>query len=150
VVRTLSKAFGLAGLRMGYTITNRKMTNILEELTKPLTIGLIGLNKIGGFSSVNFRNIINHIRQINHTKSNFVDFLKKRGIKYYPSSANFLTIRTKDPKATIDKLKKRKILALSLNNYPDIGANLKNCIRVAIPRASDLPRLKQVLNLIYK
>jgi histidinol-phosphate aminotransferase len=149
VVRILSKAFGLAGLRIGYTITNRQMANILEELVrKPMTIGLAGLRKVSSFREIDFRNITRYVRQINRTKRNFMDFLKKRGIKYYPSSANFLTIRLKNAKVTINRLKKEKILALDLNNYPDSGTTLKNCIRIAIPSTSDLPRLKNALNLI--
>src|SRR3989344_582270 len=143
VVRTISKAFGLAGTRIGYTITNAKTTRLLEEIRgKLFEVSRLGVEKINKLTLVDFARIHRQALQINQAKKDFVNFLSQNGTEFYPSKTNFITIRVKNSKSVVEKLKNRGILVTNLNNYLDRKKILKNCIRITIPRKSDLLKLK--------
>lgn len=146
VIRTISKALGLAGTRIGYIITEEKRARLLEEVRgKLFEVSRAGIEEINNLTFADFARIHRQVLQINRTKKEFVNFLLQNGVDFCPSKANFVTIKVKNSKSVVEKLKNKRILVTNLNNYLDGKKVLKNCIRVTIPRESDLSRLKKAL-----
>ena len=91
ISRTFSKAYGLAGLRVGYIITNPKLAKLLFNL-KPL----YEINSIGVLAcTMMLKNSKIHKHYISETKKSLevlVNFLKDNNIAFIKTQANFIYI----------------------------------------------------------
>ncbi len=95
VLRTLSKGYSLAGIRLGYAVAQKEIIDALKKVTDPYNInsfthdiGTLVFKKISLFKK--------NISSIIATKKNFSASLKKIGFETMPSETNF--IFTKPPK----------------------------------------------------
>jgi len=145
VVRTLSKAFGLAGIRFGYSVSDQELATVLSEII-PYTI-----------SSVVARFVLKLLDRIDLIKGS-IDMVRTerqrlienlrtiRGIKVLDSKANFVTFRP-DKEANIvhQELLKRGISIKNLGNMPVIGPCLR--VTVGLPDMNErfLDALTQIL-----
>jgi len=139
VVRTLSKAFGLAGARIGYVIANPQIIRRLERLKgPPYTINHFGLSLVAQLTSSDFHEAQNYANEINQVKIKLTEKLSAAGIDFYQGLTNFLAIKTFDAKKVTGRLEKLGILVNNLGNYTDSHRKLKNYIRLTIPPYSKL------------
>lgn len=145
VTRSLSKAFGLAGCRIGYLVSNKKMIKRLFKF-KPM-------HEISYFSSYvaesflkNNRIVDEYIKDTKNGSNHFKKFLKKKNIKYYVSYANFILVdfkNNKNFKKMLNIAKKNKILIHGEPNLPGCEYYIKFTIG---PKAY----MKVIENLITK
>ena len=97
ILRTFSKSYGLAGLRAGYLITNKKLCQSIfkikpmYEMTSLTTIFLEAILKDKNLEK-------NYIRSINNNKKHFIKFLKKNQINFIDTKANFIHVEIKNNK----------------------------------------------------
>lgn len=124
IVRTLSKAYGLSNLRIGYLICNKDFSKLYKEN--------ITINEVSGLSLYiankiyNNTNITENINEIISEKNKIIDALKSINIKTYNSKSNvILTINTPD---ILDKIIKENNISL-LKIYDQ---NKKYHYRIAI------------------
>lgn len=151
ITRTLSKAFGLAGVRFGYIITNPKLAAKLESFKgPPYVIGHLAL-KIGAtaLSVVGQKKMKKYVRNSNKTRQELTRFLKEKSPHVFPSQTNFVTFRVTNSAKIVAGLNERSILVKDLNDYPDGQPSLKNCIRIAIPPANKLAQIKKELVRLF-
>lgn len=129
VMRTLSKAFGLAGLRIGALISNEKMIEQLWKVKLPYN-----LNSASQFiANQVFKNleIINqHIKLIIEERKRVTDLLKELEFKVYPSMTNFIMIKS-EIKDLAEKLEKKQVL------IRDFTKDIKDHYRISIGRKED-------------
>ena len=91
VLRTLSKAFALANLRVGFAIANDKLCQFLKQCLGPFTLSDLNAE----ISSLIIRNdnIVNyHVDEIIKIREKFQSALSKNNINYLSSKANFVYI----------------------------------------------------------
>jgi histidinol-phosphate aminotransferase len=139
ITRTFSKAFGLAGLRAGYIISNKNIINILSKAYSPYALNIIAKTAIeASLKDIEFMKSYRN-RVINNKKRIQKEFNKLK-IKTYSSKANFILARFNFAKEVSDKLKQSNILVRSWKNDVSI---LKNCLRITT--GDD----KQTKKLIY-
>lgn len=131
VVRTLSKAFGLAGLRIGYCLSNKKTIEKLRSFQMPFNVSnfsqFFGSEVIKNKDS--FLDYVNFIKQERDELSNK---LKDLGLKVYPSKTNFLLIKfpsDSDIEKIYRHLENKNIYVRKLDQNLPI---LKNTLRVSI------------------
>lgn len=121
--RTISKAFGLAGVRIGYIIGGKTFLDKFASVS-------IMLSQVGVYSAIeamkNPEYIKNNINLINEERERVSRELIKMGIQVYSSTTNFVLINTKIPDIG-GKLVERGILVLDLSERW-----LSGFIRVAI------------------
>jgi len=127
VLRTFSKIYGLAGLRIGYGIARPEIINILHRVRLPFNV-----NSIAQKAAIAALDDTEHIERSRKLVEEGKKFLykefEKMGIYYIPSEANFVTIKLEmDAKEINSKLMKKGIIARPLNPY-----GLKNYLRVTI------------------
>ena len=127
VLRTFSKIYGLAGLRIGYGIAGPEIINILHRVRLPFNV-----NSIAQKAAIAALDDTEHIERSRKLVEEGKKFLykefEKMGIYYIPSEANFVTIKLEmDAKEINSKLMKKGIIARPLNPY-----GLKNYLRVTI------------------
>jgi histidinol-phosphate aminotransferase len=147
VLRTFSKVFGLAGLRIGSLITNRKLAKIIDtKFQMPYSVSLIAL-KIAGKILEKIKIINNCLVNLKNERSRLIKLLYQIDtIQAFNSETNFVLFRTeKNSKKICEKLLKKGII---IRNIGKIGL-LNNYIRVTVapPPITNifLKNLKEIL-----
>ena len=91
VVRTFSKAFGLAGLRVGYTISDEQNINYLKSIKPIYEINSINI-KIILFFLKNINVMKKYVQEVNGSRKILVDFFRKLNCKVYGKYSNTVLI----------------------------------------------------------
>lgn len=103
ILRSLSKSFGLAGMRIGYSIANEEITDYLYRIAQLFPVNKLAI--VAGNAALEDREYIEiQIKKIHQEKHKLIQELKKLGFIVYPSHTNFLFIRTKPLHITSHKL----------------------------------------------
>lgn len=142
VVRTMSKAFGLAGLRIGYLIAG---DNIIKQFTQQILPFVLSKPSVyAALSALQNRNYLkDNIESINKEKTRVKKELENMGITVYPSETNFLMISSDIPSLS-KKLRTLGIIVMDLSNQMP-----KQFLRVTIGKEQDnntlLDRLKKII-----
>ncbi|MEW6446821.1 MAG: histidinol-phosphate transaminase [Bacillota bacterium] len=128
VLRTFSKAFGLAGLRVGYILADRAVVNELLKVKQPFNLN--------AFSQIAALTVLEHlpvfeerIRKIIADREGLYRSLKEiPDVEVFPSRANFLLFRTPLPAGTVyEGLLKHRVLIRNVE-----GPGLERCLRVNV------------------
>nr|WP_246212473.1 histidinol-phosphate transaminase [Enterobacteriaceae endosymbiont of Donacia provostii] len=131
ILRTLSKAFGLAGLRCGFILTNKYIIKILCKVIAPYPISIPVLDI--ALQSLNKKNLIimkNNVNKIIHNKKWLINKLNNlKFIKYiFKSKTNFILVKFYDSNIIFNTLNKNNIIVRDQNHEK----LLKNCLRITI------------------
>jgi histidinol-phosphate aminotransferase len=131
LLRTLSKAFGLAGARLGYLIANEKIARIFRStIQSPYPLNSLSLTIASRMLS-QYRHRINEtVELIKNERKRMYDYLSKiNGIKVFTSDANFIFFESGDKFNSILKnLQKNRVV---VKVFGDID-NRKGCMRVTV------------------
>lgn len=128
ILRTFSKAYGLAGLRLGCIIANPQMMEVLKKVQSPYSVNTIAV-AAGRAALKDKRFIQNYVEQVKAAKEYTEKELTRLGLMIYPSSANFLLVNAgKKCSEIVKRLRARNILVRDQCKNP----LLKNCFRVSI------------------
>ena len=141
ITRTFSKAYGLAGIRLGWCYSSPKIASILNLVKGPFNtsslaqkIALIALEDQDHIKMISNQNKIN--------KDWFEKELKRLNIKTLPSYANFSFIESTNDKVILicEALEKEGILIRQLISY-----NLPHCLRISIGVLEDMKKVIKVI-----
>lgn len=126
IFRTFSKAYGLAGLRVGYCIGDAELVSFLERTKQPFSINLIAILAAQAAlkDKARLKKVLDNSSM---ARSFYYDSLKAAGLEYIPSEANFVLIRIGDKAEEITrKLFERKVLVRFMGSY-----GFPDCIRIS-------------------
>lgn len=129
VVRTFSKAMGLAGIRLGYCIAHPVVIDYLLKVKAPYNVNSVsatlGLQALGILEER--QRLIDRIRSERQKLMNSL-----RDVSFvqivYPSDANFLLVRVKNAQFVFTELKHRGIIVRDRSAEP----KLENCLRITV------------------
>jgi len=136
IVRTFSKAFGLAGLRAGYIVSCKSNIDWLKRAASPFELNSFA--KVAIEAALDSKNEAEkYAKTIIENRGLLESALRNLGVKTYPSGANFVLAKFEDSKRVKDFLFERKILVR------DVGKNplLKNRLRITIGTQEQNTRL---------
>lgn len=126
ILRSFSKAYGLANLRLGYMVCDKE---IEDRYIKNTTT-----NEFSGFSAIiskrmidNIKFVEKNVKIIEKERDNLIKELKKLNIKLVPTCTNTIMTETKFDKSFINKLDKNNVSVVPVQN-PDGQV----CIRIAV------------------
>jgi len=144
LIRTFSKAWGLAGLRVGYVLGSEKIIQILKKISLPHNIPYPSIIYVS--KALKLKNYVEEsIRSIIQVREFMIRELKSMVDYVYPSVTNFITFKISNAEIVWKKLLERGFLTRILNNNP----YCKDCIRVTVPPLSIakvfLTTLRQIL-----
>lgn len=89
VLKTLSKALGLAGIRLGYMVSNMEIINWVNKVKSPYNLNT--LSQAFGLMALKKKNLIPaYVEKIKKEREKLYKQLKEIGLKVYPSSTNFI------------------------------------------------------------
>ncbi|WP_257279671.1 MULTISPECIES: histidinol-phosphate transaminase [unclassified Endozoicomonas] len=90
VIRTFSKAYGLAGGRIGYSVSNSEIASVLNRLRQPFNVN--NLIEAAAVAVLNDEAYLNRSRQVNQDGMARIEAgLRSMGFDYISSSGNFIT-----------------------------------------------------------
>ncbi|MGD6966813.1 histidinol-phosphate transaminase [Rossellomorea vietnamensis] len=91
VTRTFSKAYGLAGLRVGYGIANEEIISKLEPLREPFNNNIVAQGAAA--AALTDQEFIERCRLENRKgMEQYYELCREKELKYFPSQANFIVI----------------------------------------------------------
>ena len=131
VVRTLSKAFGLAGLRIGYVLCTEEVARELNKARPPNSLGTV--NVAGALIALRNRSYVSKVVEeiVGERERLFGELSRIDGLKVFPSNANFLLIRfrsAEEAAAVKERLLRSGIVVRTFPGNPRLG----DCIRVTV------------------
>ena len=127
-LRTLSKAFGLAGVRLGYGLMNAKLAKQIQKLIIPFSISIF--QKIVAEVILDNSSYLDaRIAELKaEHKRVFSALLKMQNISPFPSKTNFILFKVSDAEKFYNDLLAQGVLI----RRQDHLFNLENCLRVNI------------------
>jgi len=144
VLRTLSKAFGLAGLRVGYAVANENILKYLNLVKSPYNIN--SLSQIIALKVLRTDVLKERINYILEERKRLIKELGKiPGVKVYPSKTNFILVKFKDADYVYKGLLERGILVRDFSKVEGLEGALR--ITVSSREANDylINGLKELL-----
>ena len=141
ITRTFSKAFGLAGLRIGWCYTSEKIAFILNKVKGPFNTQSISQEM--AIIALEDKEYLKKVVNDNHIIKKWFELeLKKLGIYAYTSEGNFsfVEISNKRVKIISNHLLKEGILIRQLSSY-----GLPNCLRITIGTKKEMEAIIQSL-----
>lgn len=93
VLRSLSKSFGLAGIRLGYAVANEEIVDYLSRTAQLFPVNKLALVAANA-ALADLEYTREHIDKILRDKVKLIEDLEDLGFLVYPSATNFLLVRT--------------------------------------------------------
>lgn len=127
ITRTFSKAYGLAGLRIGYGLASRDVIAVLNKVREPFNV-----NSIAQAAAVaalgDEKYVKDSVSLVLEEKEKFYNVFKSLGVEYFKSKANFVLVNTKrDSVKIFENLLKEGVIVREMSAW-----GLKGFIRVSI------------------
>jgi histidinol-phosphate aminotransferase len=129
VTQTMSKAFGMAGIRLGMGFSNNKIVNYINKIKPPYNINLL-TEKRALKELKNIDTIKTNIKIILKERNKLIDSLNEFSfiIKVYPSDSNFILIKVDDADLRYKQLIEKGIVLR--NRSKELLCD--NCLRITI------------------
>ena len=126
LMRTFSKIYGLAGLRIGYGIGDPELISELEKIRQPFNI-----NALAQAAALAALDDTAHVEKTRRVNSRGLKFLarafRKLGLEFVKSAANFILVKVGDGQGVFVKMQKAGVIA-----RPMAGYGLSEWIRISV------------------
>jgi len=141
ILRTLSKAWGLAGLRVGYAVADPSVVRYIDRIKLPYNI-----NRVSAGLAIQ---ALSNTEQLRKLCSNIIDErerlaqqLKNLGVSVFPSNANFLLVRCPGARSVVRRLAEESgIIIRDMSDKP----LLADCFRITVGTPKENKKLIQAL-----
>jgi len=132
VMQTMSKAFGMASVRVGIALANNDVIRYFNKMKPPYNI-----------STVNQETVLRRVSDITQYRNEVMKIISERErlsselkgieaiVKVYPSDANFILVKCTDAGKVYDYLTNKKIIVRNRSSA------LSNCIRITVGKKSE-------------
>ncbi|HVT15544.1 MAG TPA: aminotransferase class I/II-fold pyridoxal phosphate-dependent enzyme [Thermoanaerobaculia bacterium] len=148
LLRTFSKAWSLAGIRLGYLLADPRLVAELLKVKLPYNLGhataLAGRAALGAAAAARRR-----IAVIVARRPQWAEMLASHGLEVFPSEANFLLVRCPSPaaaQALNSGLAEHGIRVRDVGSYP----GLAGCLRVSVGNGAALRATRQALSELLR
>ncbi len=140
VTRTFSKAYGLAGLRVGYAVAHASVADVMNRVRQPFNVNSIALAAAAAaledmeFVAKSFAGNLQGMRQLRAGA-------ERLGLSYIPSYANFLTLRVGKAQEIYKRLLRRGVIVRPVGG----GYELPEHLRVTVGTEEENDRFLSAL-----
>lgn len=143
VLQTFSKAYGMAGIRLGILYADQKIISVLNKIKPPYNINELTQQKA-----------LERISDLENTKMEILKILDSRLFletefakipfiqKIFRSDANFILIKVDDANKRYDQLIQKGIVVRNRSNQQ----NCENCLRITVGTAEENKKLIEIMN----
>lgn len=144
VLRTFSKAYGLAGLRIGYGISSDRIAELLNKVRQPFNVTTP--SQMAALSALEDEA---HVRRTVEVSERGKEFLyrefEKLGLEFNRSYANFVLVKVGNGKEVFEKLLRKGIIVREMSAY-----GFPEYIRVSIGKISDMKKFAKALKEVLR
>ena len=144
ISRTFSKAYGLAGLRVGFGVCHADIADLMNRVRQPFNVNSIA--QAAAVASLDDDDFVARSYALNQAgMAQLTQGFNKLGLEYIPSFANFVSFAVKDAAQVNQKLLKNGVIVRPIANY-----GMPDYLRVSIGLFSENARFLEVLEQILK
>lgn len=130
VTRTFSKAFGLAGLRVGYVAGNPALLQGLRRMYNPKSVNTLG--QVGAAAALQDLPYLEaFLAEVEESRQILRGFFERNGVEGHVTAANFAVVRMPDLATTLAALEDRGVYVRDRSSYP----GLEGCLRMTLGTA---------------
>jgi histidinol-phosphate aminotransferase len=139
ITRTFSKAYGLAGLRVGYGLSSEKISDFLNRIRQPFNVNVVAqATAVAALDDAQFlqSSISNNSKGLLQLTQGFTAL----ELKYIPSFANFVAVRFEDAEKVYQKLLQCGLIVRPIE--------IPQYLRISVGLPSENEKLLQALRVI--
>ena len=145
VARTFSKAYGLAGLRLGALTGAAEQIGYLRRFSLPFNVNAAALACIEeALADQAF--VRNHVAQVKEGRERLAQLFNELGLRFWPSQTNFVLVRVGASAQTfVESMQRRSILVRDFS----ASAGCDGCVRITVGTAHQmdgvLPAIREAI-----
>ena len=141
VTRTFSKAFALAGLRIGFAVADKGLIAVMERVRESFNVNALGL-VAAEVALADNAHLQESVAANNLERTALRDALQARGLKVSPSQTNFLLVEFGADAARVEaELVSRGVVLRPMGGY-----GLGECLRITVGKPAENARLLAALD----
>jgi threonine-phosphate decarboxylase len=150
VLRSMTKFFGIPGLRLGYALSSSTLAERLDAMGGPWSVNTLALT--AGVAALQDKEHNQHtLDYIRQERRNLFDRLSEfKQLKVYPSSANFLLVEITEGMSAMElrnRLLEQRLLIRDCTNFMGLSPRF---FRIAIRTTEENGRLLEALKKVLK
>ena len=139
LMRTFSKIYGLAGLRLGYGIAHPEFIAALEKIRQPFNVNSIA--QAAGLAALDDVAHVRKTRENNFRGREFLqDAFQKMGLAFEPSFANFVLVRVGKGQEVFEAMQREGVITRPMGGY-----RLPEWIRISVGAPAENRRAVRTL-----
>jgi histidinol-phosphate aminotransferase len=116
IARTLSKAYGLAGLRVGYAFAHPDVAELMNRVRQPFNVNHLAM--VAASAALDDGDFIARARDVNAQGMAEIERgFERLGLEYIPSRANFITVRVGDAARVYAALLREGVIVRPIAGY---------------------------------
>jgi len=141
VARTFSKAYGLAGLRLGVLIGAAEQIGYLRRFSLPFSVNSLALACLEeALADQTF--VSNHVAQVKQGRERLSQLFDELGLRFCPSQTNFVLVRVgAKVKTFVESMQRRGILVRDSSANPGCDG----CVRITIGTPSQMDEVLRAI-----
>jgi|SRR5579859_2465892 len=149
VARTFSKAYGMAGLRVGVLVGDTEQMRALRRVSSPYSVNAVALACLP--DAIGDREYLeSYVRDVLEARSRLENWLADSGIPYWPSQANFVLTRvgtsSADSAEFVERMRSRCVLVRDRSSDP----GCLGCVRITVGLREQTDRLLVALQATFE
>jgi histidinol-phosphate aminotransferase len=142
LMRTFSKIYGLAGLRIGFGIANAELTAALEKVRQPFNANLLA--QVAALAALDDDE---HVRKTRANNFQGLEFftcaLRELKLEYVPSAANFILVRVFEGQRVFEAMQRQGVITRPMGGY-----QLPEWIRISVGTQAENERCLRTLKVV--
>ena len=143
LLRTFSKTYGLAGVRLGYGVSCPEVISLLEKFRQPFNVNAMA--QAAALAALEDHDHVRQTReQVRSGRLYFEKAFAGMGLETVPSCANFLLVKTGDSRGTFQALQRKGVIARPMDGY-----GLPDWLRISVGTHEEnlqaVERLQEIL-----
>jgi len=147
--RTFSKAFGLAGMRLGYAVAPAWIISNLLRILPPFSVSILAETAaVAALEDLNYMTA--GVKMVQEQRKKLIESVTKQTpYKAYPSEGNFIIVDVspKTSKEAVDIFLKNGVSVRSCDSFQNIG---KNTVRITVGTADMNKKVMEAFNALEK
>ena len=144
ISRTLSKAFGLAGLRVGYGVAHPEIAEVMNRVRQPFNVNHLAM--VAACAALDDAEFIERSRTVNaEGLVHLAEGFRRLGLEYIPSFGNFITVRVGKAARVYQSMLEEGVIV-----RPIAGYGLPEHLRVTVGKPAENARFLAALERALK
>jgi histidinol-phosphate aminotransferase len=141
VARTFSKAYGLAGLRLGVLVGDPEQIGYIRRLSEPFNVSSLALACVEeALADQAF--VREHIAQVKQGREQLAQLFQEFGLRFWPSQTNFVLVRVgASTQVFVESMQRRGILVRDSSANP----GCEGCVRITVGTPEQMDKVLRAI-----